>query len=43
VDLDKRVTSVGFVEECSLFDVPTDHVAVRFAEVDMQLWIARGP
>jgi len=43
VDLDRRVTSVRFVEECSLFDVPTDHVAVRFAEVDMQLWIARGP
>jgi hypothetical protein len=43
VDLDRRVTSVRFVEECSLFDVPTDHVAVRSAEVDMQLWIARGP
>ena len=43
VDMDKRVTSVAFVEECSLFDVPTDHVAVRSAEVDMQLWIAKGP
>ena len=43
VDLDKRVTSVAFVEECSLFDVPTDHVAVRSAEVDLQLWIAKGP
>lgn len=43
VDLDKRVTSVEFVEEFSLFDVPTDHVAVRSAEVDMQLWIAKGP
>lgn len=43
VDLDKRATSVAFVEECSLFDVPTDHVAVRSAEVDLQLWIARGP
>ena len=42
-DLDKRVTSVVLVEECSLFDVPTDHVAVRSAEVDLQLWIARGP
>jgi hypothetical protein len=42
-DLDKRVASVRFVEECSLFDVPTDHVAVRSAEVDMQLWIAKGP
>jgi hypothetical protein len=43
VDLDKRVTSVTLVEESSLFDVPTDHVAVRSAEVDLQLWIPRGP
>ena len=43
VDLDKRAATVTFVEECSLFDVPTDHVAVRSAEVDLQLWIARGP
>lgn len=43
VDMEKRVTSVEFVERCSLFDVPTDHVAVRSAEVDMQLWIAKGP
>ena len=41
-DLDKRATSVVLVEECSLFDVPTDHLAVRSAEVDLQLWIARG-
>jgi hypothetical protein len=42
-DIDKRVKSVVFVEECSLFDVPTAHVAVRVDEVDMQLWIALGP
>ncbi len=42
VDLDKRATSVTFVEECSLFDVPTVHVAVRTAGVDLQLWIAKG-
>jgi hypothetical protein len=40
--LDKRATSVTLVEEFSLFDVPTDHLAVRSDEVDMQLWIARG-
>ena len=40
--LDQRVTSVALVEEFSLFDVPTDHLAVRSDEVDMQLWIARG-
>jgi hypothetical protein len=42
VDLDKRATSVSFVEECSLFDVPTEHIAVKTAEVDLQIWIARG-
>jgi hypothetical protein len=42
-DLDKRATSVTLVEECTLFDVPTDHVALRSAEVDMQIWIGKGP
>ena len=42
-DLDRRATSVALVEECSLFDVPTAHLAVRSADVDVQLWIARGP
>jgi hypothetical protein len=35
--------SVTLVEECTLFDVPTEHFAVRSAEVDMQIWIAKGP
>jgi hypothetical protein len=26
-----------------LFDVPTDHLAVRTPDVDLQLWIAKGP
>jgi len=42
VDLEKRATSVSFVEESSLFDVPTEHIAVRTAEVDLQIWIAKG-
>ena len=41
--LDKRAMSVTFVEECTLFDVPTYHVAARSDEVDLQLWIAKGP
>lgn len=41
-DLEQRVTNVTLVEDCTLFDVPTRHVAVRTAEVDMQLWIAAG-
>jgi hypothetical protein len=42
-DMEKRATEVTLVEEFTLFDVPTDHLAVRMAEVDLQLWIARGP
>jgi len=41
--LDKRAMSVTFVEECTLFDVPTNHVAAKSDEVDLQLWIAKGP
>ena len=40
--VDQRATSVVLVEECTLFDVPTDHLAVRSDDVDMQLWIAQG-
>lgn len=42
--MDKRlsVAEVGYVEENTLFDVPTDHLAVRMEGVDMQLWIAQG-
>jgi hypothetical protein len=41
--IERRPTSVTLVEECALFDVPTEHFAVRSAEVDMQIWIAKGP
>jgi hypothetical protein len=41
-DVDKRATEVTLVEESTLFDVPTDHLAVRTSDVDLQLWIARG-
>jgi hypothetical protein len=41
--LDKRAKSVTFVEECTLFDVPTNHLAARSDDVDLQLWIAKGP
>lgn len=41
--LDKRARSVTFVEECTLFDVPTNHLAARSDDVDLQLWIAKGP
>ena len=41
--LARRARSVALVEECSLFDVPTNHLAVRSEDVDLQLWIAKGP
>lgn len=41
-DLEKQLTAVRYVEESTLFDVPTDHLAARSAEVDLQVWIARG-
>lgn len=41
-DLERQITSIRHVEENVLFDVPTDHLAVRSAEVDLQLWISQG-
>lgn len=41
-ELEKRVESVAYVEENTLFDVPTDHLAARTAEVDFQVWVAQG-
>jgi hypothetical protein len=40
--LENQITSIIYVEEDYLFDVPTDHLAARFADVDIQLWIAQG-
>jgi len=40
--LGKMVTSSNLIEEDFLFDVRTDHLAVRSEEVDMQLWVAQG-
>ncbi len=40
--LEKQITSIIYVEEDYLFDVPTDHLAARSADVDYQLWIAQG-
>jgi len=41
-DLEKQLTSVSYVEENALFDVPTDHLTARSAEVDLQVWVAQG-
>jgi hypothetical protein len=41
--VEKRAADVTLVEESTLFDVPTDHLAIRTQDVDLQLWIAKGP
>jgi hypothetical protein len=41
-DLEKQVESIAYVETNNLFDVPTDHLAVRGTGVDFQLWITQG-
>jgi hypothetical protein len=41
-EMEKLLTAISYVEEDALFDVPTDHLAVRSAEVDLQVWIAQG-
>jgi hypothetical protein len=40
--MEKLVKSIAYVETNRLFDVPTDHLAVRGDEVDFQIWIAQG-
>lgn len=41
-EMESRLTAVSYVEENPLFDVPTDHLAARSADVDMQVWITQG-
>jgi len=38
----KKLTAISYVEENTLFDVVTDHLAIRSEGVDMQLWVAQG-
>ncbi len=40
--MEKKIAAFSYIEENMLFDVPTDHLAVRLPEVDMQVWIAGG-
>jgi hypothetical protein len=41
-DMEKQVSSISYVEEDPLFDVPTDHLAAKAADIDFQVWIARS-
>lgn len=41
-ELARRLQSVGHIERTELLPVPTDHIAGRVGNVDVQLWIAEG-
>jgi hypothetical protein len=41
-DLEKQLTEVSYVEENHIFDVPTDHLAARSTDIDLQVWITQG-
>jgi hypothetical protein len=41
-DLDRRITSLAYVETDTLFDVPCDHLAGTTDTVDFQVWITQG-
>jgi hypothetical protein len=40
--VEQRFSEVRHVEESVLFDMVTDHVAIRTPQVDVQMWIAQG-
>lgn len=41
-EIERRARSVALVERDALAASPTDHVAVRAGDVDVQVWIGRG-
>lgn len=41
-ELDRRIQALDYVEQNTLTEVPTDHLAGRTEEVDFQVWIPRG-
>ncbi len=42
IALQKKIASIRYVEENFLFDVITDCLVARMADVDFQIWIAQG-
>jgi hypothetical protein len=40
--VEERFSEVRLVEESVLFDTVTNHLAIRTAEVDVQMWITQG-
>jgi len=41
-ELEKRITEVDYVEQTSIAGKPADHLAVRTADIDFQVWVAQG-
>ena len=41
-ELEKRTTEVDYVEQTSIAGKPVDHLAGRMADVDFQVWLAKG-
>jgi hypothetical protein len=41
-NLPEQILSAAYVEKSSIAGVPCDHIALRGAEADMQLWVAQG-
>jgi hypothetical protein len=40
--IEEKITSISYVEENTLFNIVTDHLAIRSEDVDLQLWVAQG-
>ena len=41
-ELESKAESVSYVEKDVLTDVPTDHIIVRSADIDFQVWVTQG-
>jgi len=41
-EMETKIVSLAYVETNALSAVPTDHLAARLEDVDVQLWISQG-
>jgi hypothetical protein len=41
-ELEKRITEIDYVELTNIAGKPADHLAVRTADIDFQIWLAQG-
>jgi hypothetical protein len=41
-ELEKRITEIDYVELTTIAGKPADHLAVRTADIDFQIWLAQG-